>query len=206
MDRFPLNIIDIRPLLKRVTRFSVTITKKIIGVLHDMKYIIKKFALSLIKHLHVFLIISISLLGFTLIFSKNKLGNLLILCYVFIIIFIFGLFAGIIALFVICIEKSISLIKQLIKLFNMEKKISVKSIINIIIVIFGIFLFCIEFGFVLAILTILAIIVDFFFGVAIQIFNLINGIYSETVFIAQSATGALESFGSMVRKGFENCG
>jgi hypothetical protein len=43
MDRFPLNIIDIRPLLKKVTRFSVTVTKKIIGVLHDMKYIVKKF-------------------------------------------------------------------------------------------------------------------------------------------------------------------
>lgn len=206
MDSFPLNIIDIRPLIKKVTRFSVNVSKKIIGVLHDMKYIIKNFALSLVKHLHVFLIISISLLGITLLFSKNKLGNLLILSYIFLIIFICGLFAGIFALFIICFEKTISLIKQFIKLFNMEKKISVESIINIIIIIFGIILFCIEFGVVLFILTFLSCVVDFFFGIAIQIFNTINGIYSETALLAQSATGALDSFGAMVRKGFENCG
>ena len=205
-DSFPLNIIDIRPLIKTVTQYSVIIMKKVIGVLHDMRYIIKNFALSLIKHLHVFFIVMSSLLGITLLFSKNKLGNLLILCYLFIIIFILGLFAGIFALFIICFEKTIGLIKELIKLFNMERKISIKSIINIIIVILSILLFCIEFAIVLGFLTVMSLIVDFLFGISIKIFNMINGIYSGTSFLAQTATGALDSFGVMVRKGFENCG
>jgi hypothetical protein len=49
--------------------------KQCIGVLHDMKYLIKEFALSLLKYIHVFLIVGISLLGITLLLSKNKLGN-----------------------------------------------------------------------------------------------------------------------------------
>jgi hypothetical protein len=206
MDSFPLNIIDIRPLIKKVTHYSTIIMRNIIGVLHDMRYIIKNFALSLIKYIHVFIIVAMSLLGITLLFSKNKLGNLLILCYLFIIIFIFGLLAGIVALIVVCFEKTISLIKQFINLINMEKKISVESIINMIIVIASIFLFCLEFAIVLGFLTIMTLIVDFFFGLALRLFETINGMYSAASFAAQTATGALDSFGVMVRKGFENCG
>lgn len=205
MNRFPLNIIDIGPLIKKVIHYSEMILKKFIGMLHDIKYFIKRFVLSLFKYTHVFIIISISLLGFTLLLSKNKLGNLLILSYLLIMIAIFGFMSGIIALFIICIEKTISLIKQVIKLTKMEKKISIKSIINIVIVILVILLFALEFAFVLGFLAFLALIVDFLFGLSIKIFNTINGLYSTTSFVAQTATTAVDSFGTMIRKGFEKC-
>lgn len=205
MNQFPLNIINIGPLIQKVIHYSRIIMKKCLGVLHDMKYLIKEFALSLFKYIHVFLIVGTSLLGLTLLLSKNKLGNLLILCYLSLIIFIFGIIIGILALFVICIEKTIELFKQLLKLAKMERKISVKCIIDIIIVILTIFLFVIEFAFVLGFLSVLALFVDFLFGLSIKIFNTINGLYSATSFAAQTTAGALDSFGTMIRKGFENC-
>ena len=126
MNRFPLNIIDIGPLIQKVIHYSRMILKKFIGMLHDIKYFIKTFVFSLFKYTYVFIIIAVSLLGFTLLLSKNKLGNLLILCYLFIIIIIFGFISGIVALFIICIEKMISLFKQTMKIAKMDKKVSIK--------------------------------------------------------------------------------
>jgi hypothetical protein len=200
-----LNPLDISGILKKVFHYSGIILKKSIGVIKDMKYFIKEFALSLFKYFHVFIIVSISLLGVTLLFSKNKLGNLLILSYLILVAFVFGLVIAILALVGVCIEKTILLFKKILELIKIEKKISVKCIINIIFVFLAILLFGIEFAFVLGFLTFLAIIVDYIFGVLTKIFNTINGVYSKTSLLAQTTTTAVDSFGTMIRKGFENC-
>ena len=205
MNRFPLSIIDIGPLIQKVIHYSRMIFKRLIGSLHDMKYFIKRFVLVALQHIHIFFIIALSLLGITLLLSKNKLGNLLILCYIFVILIIFGFVSAIIALFIICIEKLIQLIKKIIELAKIKKKISVKSIITIILVILAILLFAIELAVILGFLTLLALIVDVLFGISIKIFNTLNGIYSTTSLISQTATTAIDSFGTMVRKGFEKC-
>jgi hypothetical protein len=207
MNSFPLNIIDIGPLIQKVTHYSGIVLKKCIGAFHDMKYLIKEFALLLFKSIHVFIIVAISLLGITLLFSKNKLGNLLVLCYVFTIIFVIGLIVGVFALIGVCIEKTIKLLKKIIELINVDKKISIKSVIKIIVIILGIVLFAFEFAFILGFLIIMSLIVDFLYGTILNpLFYIINGVYSTTSFGAQTTTDALDSFGTMVRKGFENCG
>jgi hypothetical protein len=207
MNKFPLNIIDISPQINKVIHYAGIIMRKFIGVFNDMKYFIKEFALSLFKYLHVFIIVSISLLGITLIFSKNKLGNILVLFYLMMIVFVFGILIGTFALIGICIEKIIILFKQVMKLIKMEKKMEVRPIINIIIAIFAIFLFVFEFAFILGFLVILSLIIDFIYGKIITpLFNVIDGVYSSSSLLAQTSTGALDSFGTMIRKGFENCG
>jgi hypothetical protein len=206
MNSFPLNIINIGPQIDKVLHYSGKIMKQVIGVFNDMKYFIKEFALSLFKYIHVFIIISFSLLGITLLFSKNKLGNILVLFYLIMIVFISGIIVGIFALIVVCIEKSIILFKQIMKLIKMEKAMKIKPVINIIVAIFAIFLFVFEFAFILGFLVIMSLIVDFIYGMVITpLFITINGVYSETSLMAQTTTGALDSFGSIVRKGFENC-
>jgi hypothetical protein len=88
----------------------------------------------------------------------------------------------------------------------MEKAMKIKPVINIIVAIFAIFLFVFEFAFILGFLVIMSLIVDFIYGMVITpLFITINGVYSETSLMAQTTTGALDSFGSIVRKGFENC-
>ena len=89
MNSFPLNIIDISPQIDKVIYYSGKIMKQLIGVFNDMKYYIKEFALSLFKYIHVFIIVSFSLLGITLLFSKNKLGNVLVLFYIIMVVFVF---------------------------------------------------------------------------------------------------------------------
>lgn len=206
MNSFPLNIIDIGPQIDKVIYYSGKIMKQCIGVLNDMKYLVKEFALSLFKYIHVFIIVSFSLLGITLLFSKNKLGNILVLFYLIMVVFIFGMLIGVFALIGICIEKLIVLFKQIMKLIKMEKRMAVRPVINIIVAIFAIFLFVFEFAFILGFLVILSLIIDFLYGTLITpLFNLINQVYTKTSFMAQTTTGALDSFGSMVRKGFENC-
>ena len=122
------------------------------------------------------------------------------------VVFIFGMLIGVFALIGICIEKLIVLFKQIMKLIKMEKRMAVRPIINIIVAIFAIFLFVFEFAFILGFLVILSLIIDFLYGTIITpLFNLINQVYTKTSFMAQTTTGALDSFGSMVRKGFENC-
>ena len=206
MNSFPLNIINIGPQIDKVIYYSGKIMKQIIGVFNDMKYFIKEFALSLFKYIHVFIIVSFSLLGITLLFSKNKLGNILVLFYLIMIVFVAGIIVGIFALIAVCIEKTINLFKQVMILIRMEKALRVKPVINIIIAIFAIFLFVFEFAFILGFLVIMALILDFIYGTIITpLFNTINGLYSKASLVAQTTTGALDSFGSMVRKGFENC-
>ena len=206
MNSFPLNIIDIGPQIDKVIYYSGKIMKQCIGVLNDMKYYIKEFALSLFKYLHVFIIVSFTLLGITLLFSKNKLGNILVLFYLIMIVFIFGILIGTFAIIGICIEKMINLFKQVMKLIKMEKKMAVKPVIAIIVAIFAIFLFVFEFAFILGFLAILALIIDFIYGKIIgPLFNVIDKVYTKTSLMAQTTTGALDSFGTMVRKGFENC-
>ncbi len=205
MNRFPLNIIDIGPLIKKVIHYSEIIFKKFIGMFHDMKYFIKRFVLVMVSHLHIFIIVCFSLLGITLLLSKNKLGNILILCYLILILFMFGFVSGIVALLLICIEKLIKLIKVLIKLAKMEKKISIKFFINLIKILCAILLFTIELFVIAAVLTFLAIVVDILLGLTINIFEAINGLYSATSLVAQTATSAIDSFGTIVRKGFEKC-
>lgn len=200
-----INPLDISDLLQKVIHYSNRIMKQCVGVLHDMKYFIKEFAISLFKYIHVFLIVAVSLLGITLLFSKNKLGNLLVLMYVFMNLFMVGLIIGVIALIVICIEKTIELFKKILQLIKIEKKISIKSVIAIIFVILGIFLFLIEFGIILGFLVFIALVIDFLFGMIRKLFNVINGVYSKTSLAAESATTAIDSFGTMIRKGFENC-
>jgi len=207
MNTFPLNIIDIGPLIQKVIHYSGIIMKKFIGAFHDIKYLIKEFALLLFKSIHIFIIVAISLLGITLLFSKNKLGNLLVLCYIFTIIFVIGLMVGVFALIGVCIEKTIQLFKKIIELINVDKKISIKSVIKIIVIILGIVLFVFEFAFILGFLIIMSLVVDFLYeNIIKRLFNGINGIYSKTSLYAQTATGALDNFGAMIRKGFENCG
>lgn len=207
MNSFPLNIIDIGPQIDKVIYYSGKIMKQVIGVFNDMKYFIKEFALSLFNYIHVFIIVSFSLLGITLLFSKNKLGNILVLFYLIMIVFLAGIIVGVFALIAICIEKTIELFKQVMKLIKMEKRMSVKPVINIIIAIFAIFLFVLEFAFILGFLVIMSLVVDFIYGTIISpLFYTINGIYSKASLMAQTTTGALDSFGSMIRKGFENCG
>jgi len=206
MNSFPLNIIDIGPQIDKVIYYSGKIMKQVIGVFNDIKYYIKEFALSLFKYLHVFIIVSFSLLGITLLFSKNKLGNILVLFYIIMVVFVFGMLIGTFAIIGICIEKMIILFKQVMKLIKMEKKMAVRPVINIIVAIFAIFLFVFEFAFILGFLVILSLIIDFIYGTIITpLFNTINGIYTKTSLMAQTTTSALDSFGSMVRKGFENC-
>lgn len=207
MNSFPLNIINIGPQIDKVIYYSGRIMKQVIGVLNDMKYFIKEFALSLFKYIHVFIIVSFSLLGITLLFSKNKLGNILVLFYLIMIVFVAGIVVGIFALIAICIEKTIILFKEVIKLIKMEKAMKVRPVINIIIAIFQIFLFVFEFAFILGFLVIMALVLDFIYGTVISpLFNIIDGVYSKASLVAQTTTGALDSFGTMVRKGFENCG
>jgi hypothetical protein len=158
-----------------------------------------------LDYIHIFFIVVFSLLGFTLLLSKNKLGNLLILCYIFTILIIFGFMSGIVALLIICIEKTIQLIKKIIELTKIEKKISIKTFIKIILVILAILLFVVELGFISGFLVILALIVDFLFEICIKIFYTLNGLYSSASLGAQTATSAIDSFGTMVRKGFERC-
>lgn len=206
MNNFPLNIIDIRPQIDEVVYYSGKIMKQCIGVFNDIKYYTKEFAYSLFKYIHVFIIVSFSLLGITLLFSKNKLGNILVLFYLIMIVFVFGMLIGTFALILICIEKLVLLFKQVMKLIKMEKKMAVRPIIDIIVAIFAIFLFVFEFAFILGFLVILSLIIDFLCGTIIfPLFIAINGIYSKASLVAQTTIGALDSFGSMVRKGFENC-
>lgn len=206
MNSFPLNIIDIRPQIDKVIYYSGKIMKQVIGVLNDMKYFIKEFALSLFKYIHVFIIVSFSLLGITLLFSKNKLGNILVLFYLIMIVFVAGIVVGIFALIVICFEKTIILFKEVMKLIKMEKAMKVKPVLNIIFAIFAIFLFGFEFAFILGFLGIMALVVDFIYGTVITpLFIIIDRVYSKASLVAQTTTGALDSFGTMIRKGFENC-
>lgn len=206
MNSFPLNIINIGPQIDKVIYYSGKIMKQVIGVFNDMKYFIKEFALSLFKYIHVFIIVSFSLLGITLLFSKNKLGNILVLFYLIMIVFISGIIVGIFALILVCIEKTIILFKEIMKLIKMEKAMKVRPVINIIIVVFAILLFVFEFAFILGFLVIMSLIVDFIYGTIIgPLFNVIDKVYSKTSIMAQTTTGALDSFGTMVRKGFENC-
>jgi hypothetical protein len=206
MNSFPLNIINIDPQIDNVIYYSGKIMKQCIGVLNDMKYYVKEIALSLFNYLHVFIIVSFSLLGITLLFSKNKLGNILVLFYLIMIVFVFGMIVSVFALIGICIEKLITLFKQIMKLIKMEKKMKVRPIINIIVAIFEIFLFVFEFAFILGFLVILSLIIDFLYGTIIgPLFNVINELYAKSSLVAQTTTGALDSFGTMIRKGFENC-
>jgi hypothetical protein len=206
MNSFPLNIIDIGPQIDKVIYYSGKIMKQCIGVFNDMKYFIKEFALSLFNYIHVFIIVSFSLLGITLLFSKNKLGNLLVLFYLIMIVSMFGIIVGIFALIAVCIEKTIILFKEIMKLIKMEKRMAVRPVINIIVAVFAIFLFVFEFAFILGFLVILSLILDFLYGSVISpLFYVINQLYAKSSLVAQTTTGALDSFGSMVRKGFENC-
>ena len=122
-----------------------------------------------------------------------------------IILVIFGFLSGILALLLICIEKLIKLIKALIKLAKMEKKISIKFFINIIKIGCAILLFAFELVVITGFLVFLALVVDVLFGIAVKIFETLNGLYSATSLVAQTATTAIDSFGTIVRKGFEKC-
>ena len=206
-DKFKtsINPLDIKDELQKVIHFSRIILQNFKNMLKFIKYFIKNFVFNTFKYAYIVVIIGFSLLGLTLLLSKNKLGNLLILCYIFNIIIIAGLLSGVLAIIIICIEKTIELYNHSTKLFKKQKKIAIKCIVEIIIIILTILLLLLELFFVVCFLVIMALIIDFLMGIGIKIFNLINSLYTKMSLTSQTATTAIDSFGDMIRKGFENC-
>jgi hypothetical protein len=200
-----INPLDIKYQIQQVIKFSDRMFKQFLNMLTTMKFLIKKLVFSILTHVHIFFVISSILIIGTILFSKNKLGNLLVLCYICIIIFISGLLLGVLGLIINIIEKIITLIKKIIDLANQKKEVDWKPIFYLIIAIIYIFILIFEIFFMVCFLILITLFIDILFGIAIKIFDIINGLYAGTSIVAQTTMGALDTFGSMVRKGFENC-
>lgn len=200
-----INPLDISTELKKVEKYSNIILKEFVNMVNETKDFIKKMFFSSFKYSYIVVIIFFIILAFTILFSKNKIGNLLILCYIFIIIFILGFISGILALLITTIEMFIKLCKSCYKLFKSNLSLTIKNVIRVIVVILEIISYMIALFVVVVVLVVMALIIDFFFGINIKIFNTINGLYKKESLIEQTPFGAIDSFGDMIRKGFENC-
>ena len=85
---------DVREELKTVTDYANLIIKYLISSIRKLINFINKLIFSSFEYISVVLIIFAILLAATLLFSSNKYGNLLVLCYFFIgflILFLYGI-------------------------------------------------------------------------------------------------------------------
>jgi len=198
-----INPLDFSSQIGKVIKFSNIILKNFVNMIIDIKHFIKKFVFSLFKYTYVFVIIATIILAGTLLFSKNKLGNILVLCYIFIIIIIAGLLSGVLALIIIVLEKIINICKIIEKLATSSTAMTVKNVFRIIVAILeiiGLLLLLFVIGIAL---VIICVVIDVLMGWNIQLFNTIDGTFKDLT--PQTATTAIQSFGDLIKKGFENC-
>jgi hypothetical protein len=192
-----LNPFDIRNEILHVQKFALMILKKFLNMIRKIGDYIKKFIFSAFKQSPIVFAIFLILLAGVLLFSKNRISNVLMIVYSLSGFIIFLVALCVLRLFFAFFKELWNLILLCYSFFKKKNESTLKGFVKVIIFILRVLIVLFFLSFIVTILVILAQILSFLIRFNNSLFKTLNDMFS--------AIQPIDSIGSTIRKIFENC-